>query len=157
MTAYSYRNGLREAVAFLLVDQTGRVLLECRPDKHGGFGDIFYPSGSIEMKDHADGLDYREVALRREIAEEFRGGVIIQSLELLGEVAVREIGLVFYVYWIAAWSGEAGEHTYEDGMPFGQLRWMAIDEVQAVSAFDSTAQMTGMLNDALRRSTAERA
>ena len=78
MTDYSYRKGLREAVAFVLVDHKGHVLLECRPDSRGGFDDIFYPSGSIEMKDHADGRDYRETALRREIAEEFRDGVTIR-------------------------------------------------------------------------------
>src|SRR5262245_60249319 len=63
MTNYSYRNGLREAVAFLLLDRKGHVLLECRPDERGGFSDVFYPSGSIEMKDYADGRDYRETAL----------------------------------------------------------------------------------------------
>ena len=80
MTAYSYRNGLREGVAFLLLDRSGRVLLECRPDGRGGFDDVFYPSGSIELKDHADGGDYREVALYREIGEEFRDGVAVQAI-----------------------------------------------------------------------------
>ena len=91
-------------MAFLLLDRKGHVLLECRPDGRGGFDDIFYPSGSIEMKDHADGRDYRETALRREIAEEFRDGVTIQAVEFLGEVEVPAIGLVFYVYWLAAWA-----------------------------------------------------
>jgi 8-oxo-dGTP pyrophosphatase MutT (NUDIX family) len=157
MTDYSYRNGLREAVAFLLLDRNGQVLLECRPDGRGGFGDTFYPSGSIEMKDHADGGDYRETALRREIAEEFRDGVTVRAVEFLGEVEVPAIGLVFYAYWIAAWSGDPGEHTYEDGLPFGRLRWMAIDEVRTVSAFDSTARMTNMLRMAVERSRTSRA
>jgi hypothetical protein len=60
-------------------------LLECRPDGRGGFDDIFYPSGSIEMKDHADGRNYREMAQRREIAEEFRDGVTVQAVEFLGQ------------------------------------------------------------------------
>ena len=86
---YSYRSGLREGVAFLLVDDRGRTLLECRPVKNGDPTDIFYPSGSIEMKDHiGDGFDYREVALRREIAEEFRDGVAVERLEFLGDVEI---------------------------------------------------------------------
>jgi 8-oxo-dGTP pyrophosphatase MutT (NUDIX family) len=148
---YSYRDGLREGVAFLLVDGQGRVLLEWRPDKDGNHTDVFYPSGSIEMKDHGhDGADYREVALRREVGEEFRGGVRIERLQYLGEEKVREIGLTFYVYWVAAWSGDPGEYTWEDGAPHARLRWTPIDEVKDVVPYDSGTRMTDMLRAALR-------
>ena len=84
---YSYRDGLREAVAFLLLDEERRVLLECRLDNHGTFTDIFLPSGFIETKNHkGNQADYREVALRREVLEEFRDGVRVDRLQLLGDV-----------------------------------------------------------------------
>jgi hypothetical protein len=147
---HSYRDGFREGVVFLLVDSEQRVLLECRPDKNGKFTDIFYPSGSIEVKDHTDGrTDYREVALYREIGEEFRDGVTIGRIQHLGDVKVPEIGLVFYVYWIESWSGSPGDHTYEDGAPFGELRWTPLDEVRHLSPYDSTARMTKMLREAI--------
>jgi hypothetical protein len=54
--ACSYRNGHEEAVAFLLLDDQLRVLLECRPDGHGTFTDVFYPSGSIRDEGRVRGL-----------------------------------------------------------------------------------------------------
>ncbi len=67
---YSYRDGLREGVVFLLLDDKRRVLIECRTDNQGKFNDLFYLSGSIEIADHKDGQsDYRETALRREVGE----------------------------------------------------------------------------------------
>lgn len=147
---HSYKDGLREGVAFLLVDASDRVLLECRPDGRGTFTDVFYPSGSIEIKDHGDpNVDYREAALRREVCEEFRGGVSVGKLSYLGDVKVPEIGLVFYIYWVAAWSGDPGQHTYEEGSPFGQLKWFPLDEVKNLSGFDSTSRITQMLRSAM--------
>ncbi len=102
------------------------------------------------MKDHADGRkDYREVALRREIDEEFRGGVTVDRIRYLGDVEVPAIGIVFYVYWIASWSGDPGAHTYEEGVPFGKLRWLPLGEVSTVNSYDSTARMTKMLEEAI--------
>ena len=148
--SYSYKDGLREGVAFLLIDGEHRVLLECRPDSNGNFTDVFYPSGSIEIKDHKDNqTDYREVALRREIDEEFRSGITVDRIQYLGDVEVPAIGIVFYVYWIASWSGDPGTHTYEEGVPFGKLRWMPLADVNTVNSYDSTAQITEMLQAAI--------
>jgi 8-oxo-dGTP pyrophosphatase MutT (NUDIX family) len=147
---YSYRDGLREAVAFLLLDEGRRVLLECRPDKHGTFTDIFFPSGSIEAKDHkGDQADYREVALRREVFEEFRDGVRVDRLQLLGDVVVPEIGILFYVYWVVSWSGDPGSHSYEEDKPFGELRWSPLSEVRNVFPYESGRRMADMLTAAL--------
>jgi hypothetical protein len=147
--AYSWRDGLREGVAFLLTDRQRRVLLEWRPDKDGNHTDVFFPSGSIEMKDHRPGVDYREVALLREIGEEFRGGVAVERVHYLGEVKVPAIGLTFYTYWIAAWSGDAGEWTWEDGAPHARLLWATIDEAVALIPWDTGAEMAGLLKAAM--------
>ena len=148
--AYVHRDGLREAVVFLLVDDERRVLLECRPDGQGGFTDVFFPSGSIETRDmRDDGSDYRENALRREVFEEFRDGVAVQRLRLLGEVAVPEIGLLFFVYWVVSWTGDAGRHSYEEGEPFGELRWLPADDVHRIFPWESGKRMAAMLTAAL--------
>jgi 8-oxo-dGTP pyrophosphatase MutT (NUDIX family) len=149
---YSYRGRLREGVAFLLVDNRRRVLLEWRPDKDGKHTDVFYPSGSIEMKDHGhDGIDYREVALRREIGEEFRGGVTVERVLYLGETKVPAIGLIFYVYWVEAWSGDPGGWTWEDGAAHARLEWTPIDVVKDVIPWETGALMTQMLQAAMQR------
>ena len=152
-TVHSYRDGLREGVAFLLVDDRRRVLLEWRPDKDGNHTDVFFPSGSIERKDHGhDGIDYREVALRREIGEEFRGGVTVERVRYLGEVKVPAVGLTFYTYWIAAWSGDPGAWTWEDGAPHARLLWVPIDEIGRHIAYDTGTEMADMLKAALASS-----
>ena len=149
---HSYKDGFREIVVFLMADAVGRALLEFRPDKDGNLTDVFYPSGSIELKDHADSRsDYREIALRREIAEEFRNGVLVGQTRFLGEIKVPEIGLVFYAYWVSSWTGDPGSHTYEDGAPFGELHWVWLDDVARLNPYDSTAKMTAMLRGALAR------
>jgi 8-oxo-dGTP pyrophosphatase MutT (NUDIX family) len=149
---HSYRGGLREGVAFLLLDLSGRVLLECRPDRNGELTDIFYPSGSIELRDHTGDADYRKVALLREIEEEFRGGVRVERVQYLGEVQVPEIGLTFYTYWIASWSGDPGEWTWEDGARHARLRWVRLDEVSDYIAYESGARMTALIRNALTSS-----
>lgn len=146
---YSYRDGLREGVAFLLVDRQQRVLLEWRPDKDGNHTDVFYPSGSIEMKDHRDGADYREVALLREIGEEFRGGVTVERVTYVGEAKVPAIGLTFYTYWVSDWSGDPGEWTWEEGAPHAKLQWASIDEAVALIPWDTGAEMADMLKAAM--------
>ncbi len=150
MDIHSYRDGLREGVAFLLVDKRDRVLLEWRPDADGNHTDVFFPSGSIEMKDHGHaGLDYREVALRREVGEEFRGGVSVERVRYLGETKVPAIGLTFYVYWVEAWSGDPGGWTWEDGAPHARLQWTALDQVENVIPWDTGALMAEMLRTAM--------
>jgi hypothetical protein len=151
-TVHSYRDGLREGVAFLLVDDRRRVLLEWRPDRDGDHTDVFFPSGSIERKDHGhDGIDYREVALRREIGEEFRGSVLVERVRYLGETKVPAIGLTFYVYWIEAWSGHPGEWTWEDGAPHARLDWVPIENVKDIIPWDTGALMAEMLQAAMPR------
>ena len=151
-TVHSYRDGLREGVAFLLVDDRRRVLLEWRPDKDGNHTDVFLPSGSIERKDHGhNGIDYREVALRREIGEEFRGGVTVERVRYLGETKVPAIGLTFYVYWVESWSGDPGGWTWEDGAPHARLGWTPIEAVKDVIPWDTGALMAEMLQAAMQR------
>ncbi|MBM3650385.1 MAG: NUDIX domain-containing protein [Alphaproteobacteria bacterium] len=153
MTAdpYLYRDGLREAVVFLLVDDKRRVLMECRPDGRGTFSDIFFPSGSIERRDREDDrFDYREAAVRREVSEEFRDGVAVETLQLLGEVPVPAIDILFYVYWVTSWSGDPGSHSYEEDAPFGELRWLSVDGVRDIFPWESGRQMADLLTAALR-------
>jgi 8-oxo-dGTP pyrophosphatase MutT (NUDIX family) len=148
---HSYRDGLREGVAFLLVDGRRRVPLEWRPDSDGNHTDVSFPSGSIERKDHGPGgADYREVALRREICEEFRGGVTVGRVWYLGETRVAAIGLIFHVYWIQSWSGDPGMWTWEDGAPHARLEWTPIERVKNVIPWDTGALMTGMLQAAMQ-------
>jgi len=82
----------------------------------------------------------------------FEVAVEVEHVRYLGDVKALAIGLVFYVYWIASWSGDPGSHTYEDGAPFGELRWLPLDEVTRVNGYDSTAEMTKMLREALSSS-----
>ena len=150
-TVHSYRDGLREGVAFLLVDDRRRVLLEWRPDGDGNHTDVFFPSGSIETKDHGHaGIDYREVALRREIGEEFRGGVTVERIRCLGETKVPAIGLTFYDYWIEAWSGDPGAWPWEDGAPHARLEWTPIEAVKDIIPWDTGALIAKMLQAAMR-------
>jgi len=149
---HSYRDGLREVVAFLMVDDRRRVLLEWRPDREGSHTDVFFPSGSIDRKDHGhDGVDYREVALRREIDEEFRSGVTVERVRCLGETRVPAIGLTFHVYWVESWSGDPGTWTWEDGAPHARLEWTPIETVRDVIPWDTGALMTEMLQAAMQR------
>lgn len=135
-----------------LVDDRRRVLLEWRPDKDGNHTDVFFPSGSVERKDHGhDGIDYREVAVRREIGEESRGGVAVGRVRYLGETKVPAIGLIFYVYWVEAWSGDPGAWTWEDGAPHARLGWVPIETVKDVIAWDTGALMAEMLQAAMRQ------
>jgi 8-oxo-dGTP pyrophosphatase MutT (NUDIX family) len=148
---YSYRDGLREGVVFLLVDDRQRVLLEWRPDKDGNLTDVFFPSGSIERKDHGhDGADYREIALRREVGEEFRGGVTVGRVRYLGEAKVPAIGLIFHVCWVESWSGDPGDWTWEDGAPHARLAWIPLDAARNVIPWNTGALMVDMLRAAMR-------
>lgn len=77
---YSFCDGYLEAVVFVFYDQkTKKLLVEKRPN-----GDIFFPSGKIEKKDHDYKEDYKTVALKREVKEEFAGKVSFDYYQYLG-------------------------------------------------------------------------
>lgn len=87
--------------------------------------------------------------MRREIGEEFRGGVTVEGVTYLGEVTVPAIGLTFYTYWVSDWSGDPGEWTWEDGAPHAKLQWASIDEAVTFIPWDTGAEMADLLKVAM--------
>jgi hypothetical protein len=129
--ALSYREGFIEAVMFafskgedLLVEHR----LEVDPPEP------FIPNGKIEMRDRygGDSVDYKEVALKREIDEEFQGRIEPLEYELISEYPVEEIRVIFYIYLINNWSGEFPEYSVEEGEKSAILEWKTASEAKTL-------------------------
>lgn len=129
----SYRDGNTEAVMFVFKRGT-EILIEHRYDKEPP--EPYIPNGTIEMKDRREAGDqenYRDVALRREISEEFNGKVTPLQYEPLSEFTVEERKSIFYIYLVSSWSGEFEEYSVEDGDRAAKLEWA--DEERARTLF----------------------
>lgn len=129
----SYRDGLTEAVMFVF-KRDNQILIEHRFDKKPP--EPYIPNGSIEMKDRieaGDQGDYREVALRREINEEFKGKITPLEYKPLSEFTVEERKSIFYIYLISKWFGEFERYSVEDGEIAAELEW--VDEARARTLF----------------------
>jgi hypothetical protein len=112
---------------------------------------VFYPSGSIEMKDHRDGADYREESRcsRDRSARKFRGGVTVERVRYLGEVKVPAVGLTFLHLLDRRLVGDPGAWTWEDGAPHARLLWVLNRRDR--SSILPTTSGTGKWADMLRR------
>jgi 8-oxo-dGTP pyrophosphatase MutT (NUDIX family) len=133
--AYSYKDGYREGVIFLFY-KDGRILIEHRPKEDGGI-ETFIPNGSIEDKDHGQELDYKLVALHREVYEEFQGKVKVNNCKKISEYKVDEIKIIFYTYVVDDWDGEIPEYTIEDGEKFADLELVRLDDFRNYLKLDS--------------------
>lgn len=126
--------GYREAVLFLFYKK-GHILIEHRPIKGGK--ETFIPNGGIDTKDMVGGEDYKVVAMKREIGEEFANKVEIKKFVPIGEFIVEEIKIKFYGYLVTDWTGIMPEHTVEDGQKFADLEWIKIEHYNKYLKFDS--------------------
>ncbi len=128
------KNGYREAVLFLFYKK-GHILIEHRPK--GEEKEIFIPNGGIEEKDFGFKEDYKIVAMKREVDEEFAGKIQIKKFFPLGEFIVEELKIKFFGYLVIDWTGIMPEHTIEEGKKFAELEWIKIEHYKNVLKFDS--------------------
>ncbi len=130
---YSYKDGKSEAVMFVF-KRNNQLLIEHRFDKEPP--EPYIPNGSIEMKDRiaaGDKGDYREVALRREINEEFNGKITPIKYEYLSEFTVEQRKSIFYIYKVSEWLGEFEKYSVEEDKVAAELEW--VDEARARTLF----------------------
>jgi hypothetical protein len=146
---YSYKAGVKEAVVFVF-HQNDKVLIEHRPCENSGtYNNIFFTTGSIEMKDHEGIEDYKIAALKREISEEFDQNVIPKSFVYLGEVDVTAINFIFYVYLISEWKGQMPNYTIEEGKKFSDLEWIKLSDKSKYFKYDSAFLICDMIENHL--------
>lgn len=139
----SYKDGYKEGVAFCFY-KDGKVLLE---DRGRGFNnEAFFPSGTIELKDKIDG-NYIEVALLREIKEEFQGQIIVNSHVYLGEIKVDAIGVIFYLYLITDYHGSFPDVIKEEGELDSTIRFFTLNECKKLFKYDSAFEMLNLVTN----------
>ena len=132
-TNYSYKDDFREGIVFAFV-RDDEILIEHRLGKRN---DTFIPNGSIEMKDHVAGQDYREVALLREVAEELGDHIELKQHDYLGEVKAEEIKVIFYIYVILQWDGETPAFSMENGEKNADLEWVKLRDYKRYFIYDA--------------------
>jgi 8-oxo-dGTP pyrophosphatase MutT (NUDIX family) len=145
---HSYNKKYREGVIFLFY-RKGDILIEHRPTEEGK--EVFIPNGSIEEKDHNQGIDYRIVAMHREIEEEFDGKIKAKEFRKLSEFKVPKVKLHFYTYLITKWEGQFPEYTVEEGEKFSDLEWVSLKDygkyLKFESAIDACKKLQKYLKD----------
>lgn len=131
---YSHdKDGHTEAVMFVF-KRGDEILIEHRYDKTPP--EPYIPNGSIEMKDRevaGSNGDYRDVALKREIGEEFDGKITPLEYQPLSEFTVKERNSIFYIYLVSKWLGKFENYSYEDGKVAAKLEW--VKEARAKTLF----------------------
>lgn len=142
---YSFKDGWREGVIFVFLDN-GKINIEYRPSENGK-EEIFFTNGSIEDKDHDKEEDYGVIALKREVNEEFDGKVEFSEYNYLGEVKVKAINVIFYVYVINSWKGELPDYTIEEGEKFSRVEWVDLDKVDDVFEYDSAREISALIRE----------
>lgn len=132
-SSFSYTpDGYLEAVMFIF-PRGSEILTENRLEKTPP--EPFIPNGKIELKDIQPGKDYKDVALQREILEEFQGKVQPLEYSQLDEYKVDEIKVIFYLYLIQKWAGEIPAASFEEGVKSADLEWRSVDEAEKVFQF----------------------
>lgn len=121
-------------VALALFDQSGRVLLQQRPERshHGGLWE--FPGGKVESKENP------KAALVREIAEELAIALDPEQLEPAGfaeEVGDHEIVLLLYT------SRQIGvSPAAQDGQEWG---WFTLPEAAQLSLAPMDCTLLGQI------------
>jgi 8-oxo-dGTP pyrophosphatase MutT (NUDIX family) len=147
---FSYKDGRIEAVVFVFY-KNGQVLIEkrpCKPD-HTGEKAYFFPSGKIDKNDLNFEEDYKEIALKREIFEEFNNSISFEKSHYLGEVKVDKINIHFYVYLITDFQGSFPKYTIEEGEKFADLFWINMLDCKKYFIFDSAFKICNMITEFL--------
>lgn len=134
---HSFKDGYREGVVFAFL-KGDKILIEHRPGKEK---DIFFPNGSIEIKDHIEGKDYKEVCLIREVEEEFDGNIQLSKYEYLCETKADSIKIVFYTFLITEWKGDMPNFTVEDGEKFADLEWINLNDYKDYFIYDTAFEI----------------
>lgn len=144
---YSYKNGFREGVVFAFVTEGNKILIESRYNKNKE--EVFFPSGSIEEKDHISKEDYILTALKREISEEFEDNIKYSNAMRLSDVIAHDINVLFYVFLITDWTGNFPDYIVEDGQKEGKLKWININEYERHFQFESAHLICKEINNVL--------
>jgi len=144
---HSFKDGWREGVIFVFFDN-GKINIEYRPSENGK-EEIFFTNGSIEDKDYNQKEDYRITALKREVSEEFDGKVEMSEYNYLGEVKVRAINVLFYVYLVNSWKGIIPDYTIEEGEKFSRVEWVDLYKVDDVFEYDSAREISALIREFL--------
>jgi hypothetical protein len=147
---YLYKNDYREGVIFCFY-KDGKINIEHRPLGNGK-EDVFFTNGTIEVKDREVDGDYRLVALKREIDEEFDGKIKIKKFEYLGEAKAEAINILFYVYLITSWEGEMPDYTVEEGKKFSRVEWADLGKAEAIFEYESAEEICGLIKDFIKKS-----
>ncbi len=125
MADYYNSDEYLEAVLFLFV-KDGKMLVELRPKKD--HIETFIPNGRIDTEDFNKDEDYKIVAMKREISEEFSNQVKISNYIPLGIFKVEQLKFKFFGYLITRWDGEVPDYTIEGGEKFADLKWIPLKE-----------------------------
>lgn len=133
MATYS-KNGYREAVLFIFF-KNHQILVEHRPQKSGF--EIFIPNGNIEEEDLSGEENYRIVAMKREINEEFDNNIQLNQYYSLGSYIARKPNIKFYGYLIVDWVGHIPRYTIEENRRFAKLEWKPIVEYKEYFEIDT--------------------
>ncbi|MFW9875873.1 MAG: NUDIX domain-containing protein [Candidatus Thorarchaeota archaeon] len=149
---FSYKGNYIEAVVFVFY-KNGKVLIENRPSNpdHTGPKANFFPSGKIDKDDHNYDEDYRTIALKREILEEFENKIKFKDHHYLGEVKVDPIKIHFYVYLITDFKGSFPKYTIEKGEKFADLFWIDLNDKEKYFIYDSAFQICDMVGSFLSK------
>jgi len=122
-----YKDGFLEAVMFAFY-KNGKILIEHRPSKNNDEKEAFIPNGRIDRSDLNKNDDYRIVALKREINEEFNNNVKPLKFKYVMTFIVEKLKIRFYVYLVAEWSGEMPKFTVENSKKFADLEWIKLKD-----------------------------
>ena len=143
---FSYKNNRIEAVVFAFY-KDGKVLIENRPNNpdHTGPKTNFFPSGKIDNEDHDHDEDYKIVALKREVSEEFEDKISFADCTYLGELEAAPVNIHFYIYLITEFQGEFPEYTIEDGKKFATLFWIDMKDQKEYFIHDTAFQICDMI------------
>ncbi|MBT3393923.1 MAG: hypothetical protein HN411_02285 [Waddliaceae bacterium] len=119
---FSYKDNRMEAVVFVFY-KDGKVLIENRPDgpDHSGPKTNFFPSGKIDKKDHDSCEDYRIVALKREVSEEFENKITFSDHQYLGELDADPVNIHFYVYLITDFKPMIATYIFFSAIELGKM------------------------------------
>lgn len=143
---YSYKDGYREGVLFAFY-KDGKVLLE---DRGLGFDkEAFFPNGSIEVKDKVT-ENYIQVALFREISEEFNGRIQVNKMVYLGELKVGEINVLFYLFCIVDWKGELPDYIIEKDEKDSQIKMFSLEEARKIVKYNSAHEILNRINNMIK-------
>ena len=121
---------MNEAVLFLFI-KGNQVLLEYRLTATGKFEEVLVPGGGIDHRDRIDGKDHREVAMHREINEEYAKLVKAHTYTYIDYVDTIDKNLRFHIFFVHGWDGEHPAMMDHDGDK-AKLVWMDIAEAKNV-------------------------